>query len=263
MKKIFFLFILLLALAAGLAFSQELQVTHYSLSSEKLDRHATLAVVSDLHNSFFGDQQAELAGAIRAANPDAVLFTGDMTEDLQGLAGTRALVRALSGEFPIFYVSGNHECASGELEAIQAELRDMDVQVLEGESVMLFDGLRIAGADDPQCLYRQEWRDQIDSLRALDDTFTVLLSHRPDRLDFYSEGFDLVLCGHAHGGQVRVPFLLENGVWAPNQGWLPKLTAGVYDAGGGKMIVSRGLSRGFPPRVFNRPELVIVQLDPG
>lgn len=265
MKKLFIFIIpvfALLGLLACFAFSQKLQVTRYTLSSEKLDRPAALAVVSDLHNSFFGDHQEELVEAIRTANPDAVLFIGDMAEDLQGLAGTRALVHALDGEFPIFYVSGNHECISGELEQIQAELRGMGVQVLEGESAYLSEDIRIAGAADPQCLYRQEWLDQIDALRASDDTFTILLSHRPDRIESYSEGFDLVLCGHAHGGQVRIPLLLKNGLWAPNQGWLPKLTAGVHAAGEGKMIVSRGLSKGFPPRIFNRPELVIVQLDP-
>jgi len=262
-KFVFLMFLIVfLIVTACFAFSQELQVTHYTLSSDKLNHPVALAVVADLHNSFFGDDQAELAGAIRSANPDAVLFVGDMTESLQALTGTRALVQALGEEFPIFYVSGNHECISGELEAILSELREMGVHVLQGESVFLAEGLRIAGADDPQCLYRQEWRNQIASLRASDDVFTVLMSHRPDRAEFYSEGFDLILCGHAHGGQVRIPFLLENGLWAPNQGWLPEWTSGVHETGEGKMIISRGLSKGFPPRVFNRPELVIVHLDP-
>lgn len=261
-KRLWILCAAALGILMAAAFSQKLQITEYTLSSETLARSVTLAVISDLHDSFFGEGQAELAGAICAANPDAVLFTGDIAGDVSSLAATRALVRALAGEYPIFYVSGNHECASGELEEIKEQLRSMGVRVLEGESEILPCGLRIAGADDPLCLYRQEWQEQIDSLRAWDDVFTVLLSHRPDRADSYSSGFDLILSGHAHGGQVRIPFLLENGLWAPNQGFLPGYTTGIHDVGEGKMIVSRGLSKGFPPRVFNCPELVIVHLKP-
>lgn len=262
MKK-YVLVLVLAALGVLMAFglSQKLQVSQYTIASEKLARPATLAVVSDLHNSFFGEGQAKLAGAIRAAKPDAVLMTGDMAESVVSLSATWELVQALDGEMPVYYVSGNHECASGELEEIKAQLRAMGVRVLEGESEILPCGVRIAGADDPLCLYRQEWQDQINGLRAQDDVFTVLLSHRPDRIDFYREGFDLILSGHAHGGQVRIPFLLENGLWAPNQGILPEYTTGIHDVGDGRMIVSRGLSKGFPPRIFNRPELVIVRLD--
>lgn len=256
------LILVILLLMVCLAFSQKLQITEYTISSEKLTQPATLAVVSDLHNSSFGHKQAGLASAIRASNPDALLLTGDMAEDVQSLSATCDLIQALSGETPVFYVSGNHECASGELDEIKDRLRSMGVHVLEGESKILPCGLRIAGADDPLCLYRQEWRDQIASLRSGDDVFTVLLAHRPDRVEYYSEGFDLVLTGHAHGGQVRIPFILENGLWAPNQGFLPKYTTGIHETSDGRMIVSRGLSKGFPPRVFNRPELVIVHLVP-
>ncbi|MBP3653101.1 MAG: metallophosphoesterase family protein [Clostridia bacterium] len=256
------LVILLLMLLVCLAFSQKLQTTEYTISSEKLTQPVTLAVVSDLHNSSFGHEQAGLASAIRASNPDALLLTGDMAEDVQSLTATCDLIQALSTETPVFYVSGNHECASGELDEIKDRLRSMGVHVLEGESKILPCGLRIAGADDPLCLYRQEWRDQIASLRSEDGVFTVLLAHRPDRVEYYSEGFDLVLAGHAHGGQVRIPFLLEDGLWAPNQGLLPRYTSGIHETSGGRMIVSRGLSKGFPPRIFNRPELVIVHLVP-
>lgn len=261
MKKCIAILLLLIALGC-LAFSQALQITHYTLSSEKITQSATLAVVSDLHSSIFGNGQSRLIEAIRAEKPDAVLLTGDMTDTLHGLAATQQLVEGLSGETPIFFVSGNHECASGKLDAILNELRNMGVRVLRGESEILPCGLRIAGADDPLCLTRREWRDQMDSLRARDDRFTVLLSHRPDRIDFYREGFDLILTGHAHGGQIRIPLLLENGLWSPNQGFFPAYTTGMHDAGEGKMIISRGMSKGFPPRIFNRPELVIVHLNP-
>lgn len=260
MKKWLIALGIALALLAPLALSQRLQVTEYEISSDKIDGEATLVLVSDLHNARYGENQAQLAEAIRAAGPDAVLFAGDMADSLDELEGTRLLAEALGGETPVFYVSGNHESASGELEEIKAELRGMGIRVLEGESELLPCGVRIAGADDPLSLYRQEWRDQIAACRGGDDVFTVLLSHRPDRLEHYAEGFDLTLCGHAHGGQVRIPLLLENGLWSPNQGFFPEYTQGVHEIGEGRMVVSRGMSRGFPPRIFNRPELVILRL---
>lgn len=262
MKKRWIILAAALFLFLSFALSQKLQVTQYIRTSDKLTQPVSLAVVSDLHNASFGRNQAELAAAIHAAQPDAVLFLGDMAEGMRSLSGTQMLVEALGGKYPIYYVSGNHECISGELEAIKNELRSMGVRVLEGESEVLPCGVRIAGVDDPQCLYRHEWQAQIEACRAQDDTFTVLLSHRSDRIDFYREGFDLILCGHAHGGQVRIPGILKNGLWSPNQGFFPQYTSGVHEAGQGHMIVSRGLSKGLLPRVFNRPELMIVQLNP-
>ena len=94
-------------------------------------------------------------------------------------------------------------------------------------------------------------------------TYTVLLSHRPELIGMYvDEGFDLVVCGHTHGGQVRIPGLL-NGLYAPDQGWFPEYVGGKYIVGDTTMIVSRGLARESTrlPRVFNRPELVLIILE--
>lgn len=254
------LILLLLAVFAVAALPQRLQVTEYTIESEKLDCDATLAVLSDLHNSFYGEGQAQLAAVIHEAEPDAVLLLGDMADELEEMDGVHTLLQALDGAYPVYYVSGNHECASGELDEIKAELRSLGVHVLEGESEILPCGVRIAGTDDPACLTRAQWQAQLNNCRSGDDVFTVLLAHRPDRIDSYAEGFDLILSGHAHGGQVRIPILLENGLWAPNQGWLPKYTRGMHASGEGWMIVSRGLCKNALPRVFNRPELVMIQL---
>ena len=122
--------------------------------------------------------------------------------------------------------------------------------------MLLRDDLRIAGADDPKCLYRDEWRAQIEACRANDGVFTLLMSHRPWRMEYY-EPFDLTVCGHAHGGQIR---LFGQGLWAPNQGFLPEYTSGFYDIGESRMFVSRGLAKNALPRLFNRPELAIVEI---
>ena len=97
------------------------------------------------------------------------------------------------------------------------------------------------------------------------DAYTILLAHRPEGIGKYAaaEDFDLVLCGHAHGGQVRIPLLI-NGLCAPDQGWFPPYAGGQYLVGSTTMIVSRGLSTQTQmgvPRVFNRPELLLVVLE--
>ena len=143
-------------------------------------------------------------------------------------------------------------------------LRAQGVHVLEGSSELFSANgstVRIAGLDDAISLTRAEWTRRLEALQkeAQDDIFTILLSHRPDRVDRYG-GFNLVLCGHAHGGQVRIPGLL-NGLWAPNQGWFPEYAGGEYELDDVRMIVSRGLEKGRAPRVFNRPELVVIRLE--
>ena len=260
LRHLLLLLAALLLLSAPFPLSQQLEVCSYEIRSPKLKSEITLAVAGDLHNSFFGESQQELVQAIRDAAPDALLLPGDMADSLDELDGLRALLKGLDGALPVFYVTGNHECASGDYDRIKAEIRAMGATVLEGESVD-FMGMRIAGADDPQCLYRQEWRDQIDACRARDDTFTLLLSHRPERIEYCTSGFDLVVSGHAHGGQLRIPGLLP-GIFAPNQGWFPEYTGGLYSVGDARLFVTRGLAKGALPRLFNRPELAILRLQP-
>ncbi len=90
----------------------------------------------------------------------------------------------------------------------------------------------------------------------------MLLVHRPENYaDYRKYAFDLVLCGHAHGGQWRIPGIL-NGLYAPSQGLFPKYAGGYYNEESVPMIVSRGLAREstIVPRFYNPPELVIVDL---
>lgn len=126
---------------------------------------------------------------------------------------------------------------------------------------------RSAGLDDPYGSPDAEgrmWEEQLSDCSAFSgsSSFSILLTHRPELVEFYKEtGFDLILAGHAHGGQVILPGIL-NGLYAPHQGWFPKYAGGRYDLGGKTMIVSRGLSKYVKPRIFNRPELVIVNIVP-
>ena len=252
--------LVLLGILLPIALSQRLEVDVYTIASPKVQNQVTLAVATDLHDSFFGENQRELIAVIRAEAPDALLLVGDMCESPDEMDGVRALVEGLVGELPILYTTGNHECQGSEDKQIKAALREMGATVLEGDSVEL-GGIRIAGTDDPLCLTRADWQAQLEACRAQDDTFTVLMAHRPERVDSYATGFDLVVSGHAHGGQICIPGLLD-GLWAPNQGWFPEYTSGLYPLEEGQLAVSRGLCKSAIPRLFNRPELVILHIVP-
>lgn len=163
---------------------------------------------------------------------------------------------------PCYYVTGNHEAWIGafNLKEFETKLTDFGVTVLHNESIMLERGgeyIYLAGIDDPDCGgdYRKNLENVSDS-----DCFTVLLSHRPELFEEYvKNGFDLVLSGHAHGGQFRLPLI--GGLLAPNQGWFPKYDSGIYSEGSTNMVVSRGIGNSVVPvRINNPSELIIIEL---
>lgn len=265
------------AAAAGLAafflagLDGDLTVRSYTVESGKVTAPVRLTVLTDLHACAYGEDQRELLDAVAAQAPDLVLLVGDIVDDEPRMPEARALetVAALAEGWPVYYVTGNHEFWSGRPEEIKAEIRAAGAVVLEGQTLPVTAAgqpLLIAGVDDPAA-GEEEWRAQLSRAAAgLDGAaFSVLLSHRPERAEEYAGlGFDLVLAGHAHGGQWRIPGLI-NGLIAPNQGLFPKYAGGMYDLGGGTaMIVSRGLARESTrvPRLYNPPELVVVDVVP-
>jgi predicted MPP superfamily phosphohydrolase len=270
--------ILLAAVAALLltAFDARLAVTHYQIQSAKISSPVKLALITDLHSCYYGKGQQTLVSAIDAAEPDALLFSGDICDDLKSNNNTEILLDAVAGRYPCYYVTGNHEIWSREAAAVKEMFRGYDVHVLSGESEALTvreQTLLICGVDDPDRARYEKgaptFGEQLAAVAAEadgagDGVFSVLMSHRPERVSDYSRyGFDLIVSGHAHGGQWRLPWGGAS-LYAPDQGLNPRYTSGVYDLenSGAKMVVSRGLARESTrvPRVFNRPELVVITL---
>lgn len=254
-----------------IALDERLILRTYTVASPKLMAEVRLAVVTDFHSS---DNADDVVAMVASCAPDAVLLVGDMFDDdtqNRPTERTLLLMRQLSAQYPCYYVSGNHEAWTGEMDALYQQTEEAGVTVLRMSSgVLTVRGQRIAlcGIPDPYEMVFSGAPDTEEQLRqALEDVdsadFTVLLAHRPELLTKYAQfPLDLVVSGHAHGGQVRIPGVL-NGLYAPNQGWFPKLAGGAYTQDGTTLIVSRGLAvRTRLPRIFNRPEVVLVRCVP-
>ena len=231
-----------------------------------------IAQISDLHNAEFGEGNVLLLQMLSGSNPDIIVITGDLVDS--GRTDID-IALAFAGEAvkiaPTYYVTGNHEVAISQYDALKSGLETSGVIVLEDEAVSLeYHGKNIIliGLSDPDATIKGDLFGEVPAmvstkLRNLMDGnsgYTILLSHRPELFETYvSSGVDLVLSGHAHGGQFRLPFV--GGLIAPNQGLFPKYDAGLYTGGDTNMVVSRGIGNSIIPiRFHNRPEIVVVEL---
>lgn len=261
----------ILVILTLIALDERLILRTYTVVSPKLTAEVRLAVVTDFHSS---DNPDDVAAMTASCAPDAVLLVGDLFDDdtqNRPTERTLSLMRQLSAQYPCYYVSGNHEAWTGEMDALYQQTEEAGVTVLRMSSgVLTVRGQRIAlcGIPDPYEMVfsgapdtEEQIRQAMENVDSAD--FTVLLAHRPELLTKYAQfPLDLVVSGHAHGGQVRIPGVL-NGLYAPNQGWFPKLAGGAYTQDGTTLIVSRGLAvRTRLPRIFNRPEVVLVRCVP-
>lgn len=247
------------------------EVSEYALGGEKLPagfEGFTIAQVSDFHNSRSRSLRERLLAALEAAAPDVIVLTGDLIDARKTDVDTAlSLTEALTALAPVYFVSGNHEALAPQAwEILASGLRARGVTLLENDSVTLERGgdtAALQGISDPKFLAMAQIAstEQVAAqLPHKKGEFRILLAHRPEAFDVYAAaGFDLILTGHAHGGQIRLPFI--GGLYAPGQGWFPRYTAGVYRAAGSVMVVSRGIGNSvLPLRINNRPELVIVRL---
>ncbi len=242
-------------------------ISEYSIYSEKLPiafNEYKIVQISDLHNKEFGDSQETLISKIENIEPDIIVITGDIVDSRRyDEMPSLELVRALVKLYPVYYVNGNHESRRSEYEQFEEKMINLGVNVLSnrGEYIVKEDsGILITGIDDPcftECNYNGLPEEYLSDFS---EHFSILLAHRPELFDSYaSSGVDLIFSGHAHGGQIRLPFV--GGIIAPNQGLFPEYSEGVHQIDESNLVVSRGLGNSlFPLRIFNRPEIVVVTL---
>lgn len=250
----------------------KLKVVNYTLESDKITTPVRIALVTDLHSCKYGDHESELIEAIGAEAPDIILLGGDIFDDVLPNDNTVDFLNGIVGRYPVYYVTGNHEFWGGtdQYEVQMSILDDLGIPRLQGDVLTLDingNSIGLAGVDDydshlvdDDLILENQFVDAYLNLDA--DSYNIILSHRPEYIDTYAaHNYDLALCGHAHGGQWRIPGIL-NGLYAPNQGLFPKYAGGLYEVDNTTMIVSRGLARESTliPRLYNRPELVIVDI---
>lgn len=269
-KKILITSLGLFVLGAILAYrglDKELDITRYELKDKRLGSKIRIIFLSDIHSDYTGPELTKLLKEIKLLKPDLILIGGDAIDDRYPMEQGLDLIKEIAKLAPSFYATGNHEERSGYSDLIKEEFKSYGVKILEGTwSSLDLEGYKIdiMGLDDP--LYSRKYKDQIDSLeRYKSNNLTILLAHRPNRLGDYKDiQADYIFSGHAHGGQWRLPFLLEDGLYSPGQGLLPKLTRGIHRSGDSILIISRGLAtESVPiPRIYNPPELVVVDLLP-
>lgn len=273
------LVVVALALVAWIAWDNaRIVVTTIELESEQLPGSFDgyrIAHVSDLHNDEFGENNEQLLTLIKEVNPDMIAITGDLL-DSRRTSVEKALnfVQQAVEIAPCYYVTGNHESRiDEEYGQLEKAMIEAGVIVLRNDKVTLQnDGaaINVVGIDDPRFVLSTDRLAKMESVIGDELTgllkdvpesqYTLLLSHRPELFDLYCEhNVDLVLSGHVHGGQFRIPGV--GGIIGPGQGLLPDYDAGLYSNGNTDMVLSRGLGQSIVPfRINNPPELVVVTL---
>lgn len=260
MKKFIRLTVVFLIIVFLYAWGFAMQTEFYSVKSEK-NNSLRIVFISDLHNCTYGGKdQSGIIREIDKNKPDLVLFGGDVIDHVNGTENALTLMKKVAGKYPCAYSAGNHEAWRDDLKDFYKDVKNIGIPVLSyGDSTnFMINNQKI-------CVYGIiDAYEKLMEIKTDNDYYNILLLHQPEQYGQFTEKFDLILSGHAHGGQWRLPVILEQGTYAPNQGVFPDYTNGKYEYGKCTHIISRGLARPlrmiFIPRIFNRPELSVIDI---
>ena len=265
------IFIIAAALGIWIVYTNvNIETSYYTVQSDfipdEFDGYK-IAHVSYLHNR---DWDGRLEDLIAAEKPDIIVITGDMIDSSdEYYDNSLNFVKKAVKIAPVYYVSGNHEAYMKDYDALERSLENAGVTVLNDETVILEKNgsqINLIGLRDPDFTseyapdyYISEYITGLINSLAKEGLYDIVLSHRPEYFDSYVlTDADLILCGHAHGGQIRIG---NKGLIAPGQGFFPDYTEGSHTKENTTMIVSRGLGDSvIPVRINNMPELVILTL---
>lgn len=265
--------IILALIAAAAAFlikdsRDDLEISRYEVKSQKLPESFDgfkIVQLSDLHGAEFGEDGMELVEKVKELEPDIIALTGDFVTDEGDLAAVEKLAARLVKLCPVYFISGNHEFGSGLAVKVRNILERAGVKYLSNEYLTISRGedeILLGGVEDPLAYADMLSPDELAQKMndAAPDAFKILLGHRNYWMTEYPElPVDLIFCGHAHGGLVRIPGV--GGLIGTDRRLFPDFDAGEYNNGRYTLIVSRGLGNSVSiPRIFNRPEIVCVEL---
>lgn len=296
---IFLIIILIIVLIfVNLILNFVIFTNYYKIDNSKIPsefKGYVIVQLSDIHSIRNEKQLNYLIEKVEKEQPDMIVITGDLVDsgyyqdtlnklestgsELTHEALTISFMEKIVNLAPTYYIYGNHEMIlldDVENNKFKNAILDLGVNIINNEKVTIEkngSSINLLGIQDPATLYKDETFDNCNNsreriIKELDivtegleeDKFSILLSHRPEYIDLYSKyKIDLILSGHAHGGQVRLPFI--GGLYAPNQGWFPKYTKGLYKKENSQMIVSSGLGNSIAPiRIFDPFEIVVIVL---
>ncbi|MFD0959737.1 metallophosphoesterase [Paenibacillus chungangensis] len=249
-------------------------ITTYTVSSSELPQGLDgyrIVHLSDLQSKMYPNDQYPVVSKVKRLKPDIIVMTGDMVDaGHYDEEATMVLMRGVTEIAPVYFAAGNHEYASRTFPELEKKLTGLGIHVLRNERVRIKAGdgnISLIGVDDP--IFNRQEDGDVDKMTAhlreaiggeVTEDYSILLSHRPELFHVYSDhSIDLSFAGHAHGGQFRLPLI--GGVYSPGQGMWPELSEGLHERDGSTLVINRGLGNSvFPQRLFNRPEIVLVEL---
>ena len=272
--------LLILALVCGavmtgyaLYYRTHYTINFYQETSEKVSASIRIAVISDIHNREYGENNEVLISDLQTLKPDLILFLGDVIirdeDDYQPMLN---LVSALTGIAPCYGVLGNHESERiyfGSDRTLPEKFETAGLKLLRNsrEDIRIGeDTLQLIGVEGTAYGFEHYGGREFMERADIDpSSYCIVMTHIPilfeTQLSKY--GFDLGIAGHVHGGIVNLPLL--GGLYSDEEGFFPEFSAGKSILGNQQtLIISAGLgdSKPFPPRINNTPELVVIDIGP-
>lgn len=233
--------------------------TNYTIQSSKVSKDRCFVILSDIHDDIKGKRFDALLQQIDTIAPDFIIMPGDIFNERGKQEETIAFIKQLQASYPCIYSCGNHEKRRWDFVDLMQQLLELGIYVVDLTTInkVLDDDFVFLGISGSKHNRQQEsiWFDERDGYR-------ILLSHFPNDIALYNKlDCDLVVSGHAHGGQWRIPYLKQP-IYSPGEGLLPKYAQGIHELHKKHLIVSRGLVRHYHgiPRFFNNPEILVVHI---
>ena len=281
-KIIVLIFIALIFIGILICFVKKIDVTKYTISNEKIPEEFNgfkIVQLSDFHSQGYRNTTEDIINKVKDINPDIIVMTGDMVSwDMEDIDEVKVLIKSLVELYPIYYIDGNHEHLAeilrpGKYVAFIEFMKELGVTTIKNDYIEIYKGdksINLYGINLPldgaTGLYVNKFQLEKNYVEktlpeANEEKFNILLAHTPTFIKQYSQwGADLVLCGHMHGGIVRIPFT-NIGLLSPERTIFPKYAAGKFKVNGSIMIVNRGIGgSSFDLRLFNNPEITVITL---
>ena len=274
--------IVLIFISIVMCFINKIDVTKYTISSEKIPEEFNgfkIVQLSDFHSQGYRNTTEDIINKVKDINPDIIVMTGDMVSwDIEDIEEVKILIKSLAELYPIYYIDGNHEHLAeilrpGKYVAFIEFMRELGVTTIKNDYIEIYKGdksINLYGINLPldgetgiyvntfqlEKNYVEKTLPEVDN-----DKFNILLAHTPTFIKQYSQwGADIVLAGHMHGGIVRIPFT-NIGLLSPGRTIFPRYAAGKFKVNDTTMIVNRGIgTSSFKLRLFNNPEITVLTL---